>query len=231
MTVRGSLLVQAGIRMICFVVFLGQALGSWTVPREIWVLAGLFLAVSMVRRLFPNRLESYGADKQFDLAQGEVPKEVQRQWKKEAWRSGLVWVVCNAVCLFFLLSLPQREEALWALTFFYSVCDVVCIVAFCPFQVFWMKNRCCMTCVIYNWDYLMMATPLLFSRFWGGRCLFLLGCVVFFQWEWKKRRYPARFWEKTNPRLSCGNCTEKSCRSRNVVLRTLTAFTQQKIEK
>ncbi len=231
MTVRKSLYGQAAVRVGFFVAFFGQAVSVWQLRWWVWMGAGLFLACSMVRRLFPNRMESHGAEKQFDLVQGEVPAQVKKQWKKAAWRSALAWVAGNAVCLSLLLSLPQREEALWALTFFYSVCDVVCIVVFCPFQMLLMKNRCCMTCVIYNWDYLMMATPLLFSRSWGGRCLFLLGLAVFFQWEWKKHHYPARFWEETNKNLACSHCTEKSCRSRRAVLRILASLPRQKAEK
>jgi hypothetical protein len=44
----------------------------------------------------------------------------------------------------------------------YSICDIICILFFCPFQTWFMKNKCCSTCRIYNWDYAMMFTPLFF---------------------------------------------------------------------
>ena len=44
----------------------------------------------------------------------------------------------------------------------FSVCDLICILFFCPFQTWMMHNRCCTTCRIYNWDFAMMFTPLIF---------------------------------------------------------------------
>ena len=48
------------------------------------------------------------------------------------------------------------------ISLFYAVCDRICVLFFCPFQVWIMKNRCCVHCRIYRWDYVMMFTPLLF---------------------------------------------------------------------
>ena len=53
----------------------------------------------------------------------------------------------------------------------YGVCDIICILFFCPFQTWFMKNRCCTTCRIYNWDFAMLCTPfLLIPGFYNSHC-------------------------------------------------------------
>ena len=58
------------------------------------------------------------------------------------------------------------EGVLWLVCLFYGVCDMICILFFCPFQSWFLKNKCCCTCRIYNWDYAMMFTPLFFIYLW-----------------------------------------------------------------
>ena len=70
----------------------------------------------------------------------------------------------------------------------YSVCDIICILFFCPFQTWFMKNKCCSSCRIYNWDYAMMFTPLFLSeKPTRGAC-------------W---RYPSRCWSAGKSHSSC----------------------------
>ena len=38
---------------------------------------------------------------------------------------------------------------------------VICILFYCPFQMWFLKNRCCVNCRIYNWDYAFLFTPFL----------------------------------------------------------------------
>ncbi|MBQ8537093.1 MAG: hypothetical protein IJ461_06810, partial [Clostridia bacterium] len=66
-----------------------------------------------------------------------------------------------------------------------------------------MKNRCCTTCRIFNWDHLMMFSPLVFIHSFYAQSLFLLALAVFFVWEGCILLYPERFWEQTNEALRC----------------------------
>ena len=75
-----------------------------------------------------------------------------------------------------------------------------------------MKNRCCTTCRIYNWDYAMMFTPLLFIPNIYTWTLLGTALGLLLQWEIKRRRFPERFSPCSNEFLSCANCTEKLCR-------------------
>ena len=93
----------------------------------------------------------------------------------------------------------------------YSVCDLICILFFCPFQTWFLKNRCCCTCRIYNWDFAMMFTPLIFVRTLFAQSLVFLSLILLVRWEYVLHRHPEYFSEKTNVSLSCANCQEKLC--------------------
>ena len=102
------------------------------------------------------------------------------------------------------------EELLLTSAFFY-VCDLICVVVWCPFRTFLMKNRCCTTCRIFNWDHMMMFVPFLFVPGFYGWTLAGLAAVVAVVWEVQWRRHPERFWEGSNQALRCANCTDRLC--------------------
>ena len=88
---------------------------------------------------------------------------------------------------------------------------MICILFFCPFQSWFLKNKCCCTCRIYNWDYAMMFTPLFFVRKTYTWSLLALSVALLFRWEITFYLHPERFSEKTNDYLQCRNCSEKLC--------------------
>jgi hypothetical protein len=94
---------------------------------------------------------------------------------------------------------------------FYSVADKICVLFFCPFQAIFMKNKCCATCRIYNWDFPMMCTPLWLVPGVFSRVLAVMSLGILLIWELSLIRHPERFSEKTNEYLRCKNCTEKLC--------------------
>lgn len=103
-----------------------------------------------------------------------------------------------------------NRELFLFVTFFY-VADLICVLFWCPFRVFLMKNRCCATCTIFNWDHIMMFSP---APFMGGFfmwSLFAMSAIVFIVWEVYLFLYPERFWEETNEALKCTNCEEHLC--------------------
>ena len=102
------------------------------------------------------------------------------------------------------------EELLLTSVFFY-VCDLICVVVGCPFRTFLMKNRCCTTCRIFNWDHMMMFVPFLFVPGFYGWTLAGLAAVVAVVWEVQWRRHPERFWEGSNQALRCANCADRLC--------------------
>lgn len=96
----------------------------------------------------------------------------------------------------------------------YAVCDMICILFFCPFQTWFLKNKCCSTCRIYNWDYAMMFTPLFFVQKPYTWSLLALSIALLARWEITFFRHPERFSVNTNGYLACTNCSEKLCREK-----------------
>ena len=94
----------------------------------------------------------------------------------------------------------------------YYLCDLICVLFFCPFQTFLMGNRCCVNCRIFAWGSWMMATPMAFIPHWFSWSLVGLGLVVLVVWEVRFRRYPERFWFGSNKLLQCAHCQEQLCR-------------------
>ena len=175
----------------------------------VWV----FFVVAMLLRFFPSRFESMGCQKQFaknykPIGEGITP--TNQSWKRTALVA-LVWFALNGIfgTLYFLHLFDEGILILIALA--YSVCDIICILFFCPFQTWFMKNRCCTTCRIYNWDFAMMFTPLVFIP--SLYTYSLLGCALALlaRWEITYRLHPERFSTDTNQCLDCSNCEEKLC--------------------
>ena len=99
---------------------------------------------------------------------------------------------------------------LFLITVVFYVCDLICVLIWCPFRLM-MKNRCCTTCRIFNWDHLMMFSPMLFIPSFYAWSLFAMSLFVFIIWEGCILVHPERFWDGTNAALQCANCTDKLC--------------------
>ena len=179
------------------------------IPAIVWI----FFVVEMLFRFFPSKVESMGCQKQFEknyepVGEGITP--TNQSWKITALVA-LIWLALNSV--FGVLYYTDIIDAgiLILIAILYSVCDIICILFFCPFQTWIMKNRCCTTCRIYNWDFPMMMTPLVFVP--SVYTYSLLGCslLLLLRWEIAYRLYPERFSTATNKCLDCSRCEEKLC--------------------
>ena len=102
-------------------------------------------------------------------------------------------------------------EIPYLITSLFFIGDIVCVLFWCPFRVIFMKNRCCTTCRIFNWDHLMMFSPMLFIRGFYTWSLIVVAIGVFVLWEILIYLHPERFWEKSNVNLKCSECTDKLC--------------------
>lgn len=177
----------------------------------LWGIWGVFV-LEMILRLFPSKMESAGSQKQFAhrYQPTEEEKPQLQSWKR-TFAVAVVWILLNSV-IFLLFFLRVIDEGILLLiSLAYSVCDMICILFFCPFQTWIMKNKCCTSCRIYNWDYAMMFTPLVCVWHPLALSLVLLALALLAYWEIMVRRHPERFSEKTNACLSCKNCEEKLC--------------------
>ena len=174
----------------------------------IWII----YVVEMIFRFFPSNNESMGCQKQFK--KNYIPIEngkVELLSKRRTLLVAIVWIIFNGIIglLYYLSVIDEGILILISLT--YGVCDMICILFFCPFQTWFMKNRCCTGCRIYNWDFLMMFTPCIFIPHLYTWSLLAISLILFLRWEITVYKYPERFSDKTNQNLLCVNCKEKLC--------------------
>ena len=100
--------------------------------------------------------------------------------------------------------------ALFMISVLFYVCDLICVLIWCPFRLI-MKNRCCTTCRIFNWDHLMMFSPLIFTNGFFTVSLVMMSVAAWLVWELCVMMYPERFWDHSNAALQCAECTDKLC--------------------
>lgn len=184
-----------------------------------WVLGVIwaFFFVEMILRFFPSKYESVGCQKQ--LSRLYVPNEpvkepVRKGQGVRTFLAAVSWIIPNTILTVLYLMGVLDTGLMVLLSLAYSVCDVICILFFCPFQTWMLKNKCCVTCRIYNWDYAMMFTPFIFIRNFYTWSLLGTALILLFHWEIAYRIHPERFYEKTNKSLSCTNCREKICQQK-----------------
>lgn len=182
---------------------------------EIWLLITIFVvyAVEMILRLFPSKVESMGCQKQFKcnyIATGET-KPKRMSWKR-TFAVAVAWLGMNgAIGALYLLGIIDKG-ILVLVSLCYGIGDMICILFFCPFQTWFLKNRCCSDCRIYNWDFPMMFTPFVFIPFsWFTAPLLGLSLIILVRWEITLHVHPERFSSNTNAYASCAHCEEKLC--------------------
>ena len=178
----------------------------------IWV----FLFITMIERLVPMKSESIGSEKQFEKHFRPAKKILEKLTapnEKRALFVALVWIAVNAVFGFLYIKGIFDTGIMFIITMLYAVGDMVCVIYYCPFQQL-LGNRCCTTCRIYNWDSIMMVTPLIFVKNVWTFILVVMAIIIFIRWEYTLHKHTERFLEKTNLTLRCINCPEKYCTRR-----------------
>ncbi|MBQ1169900.1 MAG: hypothetical protein IIX49_03605 [Oscillospiraceae bacterium] len=121
----------------------------------------------------------------------------------------LWWTLIGAIGLLYSWDIIGKT-GLFLISVVFYVCDLICVLIWCPFRLM-MKNRCCTTCRIFNWDHLMMFSPMLFMGGFYGISLLVLAIAAWLVWELCVMMYPERFWDKSNLALKCSECTDKLC--------------------
>ena len=143
---RSTLLVLA---LILYVANRAQDTGKpfGKIGENFFVVGGIWLlfVLEMFFRFIPARFESMGCQKQFKTRY--VPKENGgniRPQRMSGWRTFLclaVWLALNGVfgALYYLGVFDRGILILISLA--YAVCDMICVLFFCPFQTWFMGNK------------------------------------------------------------------------------------------
>ena len=198
-----------------------HVLEGWNFFREFSWLHVLWLIwmVDMLPQIvsYPNRVP-LGSTKLFArrFRPGRVspdPEALGRYIKKSNRGACLVfalWCVLLAVIGGLYFGGILNGAGLFLISAAFYVCDLICVLIWCPFRLM-MGTRCCTTCRIFNWDHLMMFSPMIFLGGFYPRTLVAAAVLAWVLWELSILRHPERFWEKTNTALHCASCTDKLC--------------------
>ncbi len=214
-----KLVFRSALFAIALVVYIINRIRNATSPfggleKQPFILTFIWIVfvTEMIFRFFPSKMESMGCEKQFKRNFKPTGKSTPENisWKS-TFSIVIAWIILNGCIGLLYYNNIIDEGILLLISLAYSACDMICILFFCPFQTWFMKNKCCTTCRIYNWDYAMMFTPLVFTK--DPFYLSILACaiILLIRWEITYKLYPQRFSETTNCSLSCVNCEEKLC--------------------
>ena len=185
----------------------------------VYVIIWCIFVIEILFRFFPSRLESMGCQKQFAKNYCPTGRPLPKRSGMGTFVSLVSWCALNFVIFLLYRAGVIDREILFLIALAFSVCDMICILFFCPFQTWFLKNKCCGACRIYNWDYAMMFTPMAFTGTLFGLSLFGAGLALLARWEITYRLHPERFYEETNGSLRCANCEEKLCHHKKQLLK------------
>ncbi len=197
--------------------------------REFTWLHGLWLVwiVDMVLQFIPAKgYFPLGSVKQFKRFYRPSKKILYRKEILSLLKKGCldslkvlaIWTILTFIIGIFWAEKKIVEKDLLLISVVFYVLDMTFVLFWCPFRVWILKNRCCTTCRIFNWDHLMMFSPLLFIQGFYSISLFIISILVFLVWEICFFSHPERFFEETNASLRCSNCTDKLCGNKNCKL-------------
>lgn len=222
------------IRLICrCLVFIACAAAAMLRPELFNILDGMnFFAeisvlhllwgtwvVDMLLQIIPVKNEvALGSQKlwasRFRPAEDDINYEALRSYivssTKAAYKIFAIWSLLILLIGGLYYSGMVGRVGLFMITVFFYVCDLICVLVWCPFRLT-MKNRCCTTCRIFNWDHLMMFSPLIYLGGFFSVSLVILAFLAWLIWELCVMMYPERFWDRSNTALKCSACTDKLC--------------------
>lgn len=175
--------------------------------------------LDMILQLIPVKAHiSIGSQKQFSSLFRPIKEKISKKNLKKyildttmsAYKVMIVWMLLTiAVVILYAKNYIGNAEIFLLCVFFY-VCDLICVLIWCPFRLV-MKNKCCTTCRIFNWDHLMMFSPFFAVKGIYSYSLAVFAVIIWLVWEICVFTYPERFWENSNMALKCSECTDKLC--------------------
>ena len=222
------------LRLIArIMVFIACAFLCFTAPEEFEVLEGLNFfrefsilhllwlvwVADMILQIVPIRNKvPLGSMKlfknRFKPIRDRINYEALRSYiiatTKAAYKVFLIWAALILVLGLLHWRGILNDVGLFMVSVCFYVCDLICVLIWCPFRLL-MRTRCCTTCRIFNWDHLMMFSPLIWAGGFYAVSLVVLAFLAWLVWELCIMMYPERFWDRSNAALKCSECTDKLC--------------------
>lgn len=157
------------------------------------------------QKLFASRFQPIGKKINYKTLDNYVKNSTA-----SAYKVFIIWVLLIVVIGVMYYFNIINKTWLFMFSVFFYVCDLICVLIWCPFRLI-MKNKCCTTCRIFNWDHLMMFSPLIFCGGFFAISIVVMAFLAWSVWELCILLYPERFFEITNVALRCSKCTDKLC--------------------
>ena len=214
------------VLVLCFVLYALRpeefgVLEGWNFFRErswlhllwlVWVVDTLQQIVPIKSKLPLGSMKLFAS--RFRPIRDRINYEALRDYTiattKSAYKVFLIWCAGLAVIGALYYGGILNRAGLFLISALFYVCDLICVLIWCPFRLL-MRTRCCTTCRIFNWDHLMMFTPMIFMGGFYAVSLLTLAFLAWLVWELCIMMYPERFWDKSNAALKCSECTDKLC--------------------
>ena len=220
------LIGRAAVLLLCAALYVlrrseFEVIRGWGFLRRFSVLHLLWViwVLDMLHQLVPARgYISLGSQKHFLSRFRPIAEKINYPalkahiiaTTKAAYKVFGIWLGLLAALAVLYFTGVLSREGIFLISVVFYLCDLICVLIWCPFRLI-MKNRCCTTCRIYNWDHLMMFSPFLLIPGLYTTSLLLMAFAVWVVWELCVMMYPERFWEMTNQALRCSECTDKLC--------------------
>ncbi|MCX8021653.1 MAG: hypothetical protein N2745_02650 [Syntrophorhabdaceae bacterium] len=191
-------------------------------PVKVYHLLWFITVLILLKRFIPkfnkkiNLGKIYGRN--FVMAGEDNPSKKRRliDYVKKvnagAIRTAVYWIALLLTIGFWKLAGLLDTMWLLIIVFFFIFMDQFCITVWCPFQAI-IGNKCCNTCRINNWGYLMAFSPMVYIPSFWTYSILALSVLAIIQWEYIFYRHPERFYELYNANLMCRNCS-KRCKRR-----------------
>ena len=164
--------------------------GFFRSPSALHVLWVIWL-IDMILQLIPAKANiSLGSKKNFMAYFLPIKEKINKRALKEyilsttraAYKVFIIWVALTlALGTLYLFGIIPRN-VLFMFTVIFYVCDLICVLIWCPFRLI-MKNKCCTTCRIFNWDHIMMFSPLIFVGGFFAWSLVVMAALAWLVWE------------------------------------------------
>ena len=193
----------------------GKFLDKFSILHTLWII----WVLDMAQQLVPVKTHiALGSQKLFSQRFKPVREKISSQslkkyivsTSKAAYKVFILWGILVVVIGALYLGGGINRTMLFMITVCFYVCDLICVLIWCPFRLM-MRNKCCTTCRIFNWDHLMMFSPMVFMGGFFAVSLFVRSLIVWCLWEACVLIFLERFWEISNEALKCSNCTDKLC--------------------
>ena len=188
---------------------------SFSLLHVLWI---IWMA-DMIQQLIPVKSYiSIGSQKVFQSLFRPIKENINHQKLKSyikdttvsAYKVMIIWILVTIAVSVLRIKGFIDVGGMVLLSAFFYVCDLICVLIWCPFRLI-MKNKCCTTCRIFNWDHLMMFLPIVALGSFYSWSLVIFSVAIWLVWEICVIMYPERFWENSNMALRCSECTDKLC--------------------